>query len=316
MHHTEPYQSTQKISVMHRRDRLSRVRHVLKNSLTGYGFVAPAGMLFIIFYFIPFGETIMNSFYAFNIVSTTKSFNGLQNYASILHNGNFQGAIWHTVVYTVFTVLLSTVLSLFVAILLNQRLYGKNIYRTIYFLPVIAPSVATSIVFSDIFSNDSTGVANQMLLWFHIQPVAWLGDVHFAMATVVIYSVWSLIGYNMLLYLAGLQNIDESYYEAARLDGAGPVVLFREITLPLIMPTTLFVVVVGVIEAFRVFNQIYIMTQGGPLNATTVIVYYIYREAFVNFQGGTASAMSVILFLIILLLTIVQIKFFSRKEIQ
>jgi multiple sugar transport system permease protein len=313
---TDKQMGTQKKLISPRRHHVSRTRQSLKGSLTGYGFVAPAGILFVIFYFIPFIRTLINSFYQFNIMSTTKSFDGLKNYESIIRNGDFQSAIWHTVVYTIFTVFFSTVLALLIAVLMNQRIRGRNIYRMIYFLPVIAPSVATSIVFSDIFSNNTTGVANQILAWFHIQPVAWLGSVHFAMGTVIIYSVWSLIGYNMLLYLAGLQNIDESYYEAARLDGASSWALFRKITIPLITPTTIFVVVIGVIEAFRVFNQVYIMTQGGPINATTVIVYYIYREAFVNFQGGTASAMSVVLFLMLLILTIIQIKFFSRKGVE
>jgi multiple sugar transport system permease protein len=294
--------------------RVAKRRRMIRDTVAGYSFIAPTTILFTIFYFIPLVETVLNGFYQFNIMSPTKKFVGLQNYETIIRNGDFQTAIWHTVVYTFFTVLLSTAFSLVVAVLLNQRIRGKTIYRTIYFLPVIAPSIATSIVFSDIFANDNSGVANQILTRLHLHPVAWLGDAHYAMATVIIYSVWSLIGYNMVIYLAGLQNIPESYYEAARLDGASSWGLFRRITLPLLAPTTLFVVVVGVISAFQVFNQVYIMTQGGPLNATTVIVYYIYQEAFQNFQGGTASAMSVILFVILLILSVFQVKLFSRNR--
>ena len=286
---------------------------LFRDTITSYSLIAPTTILFTIFYFIPLIETILNGFYSFNMLSPTKTFVGLQNYRSILSSTDFRSAFWHTIVFTVFTVFFSTVLALFVAVLLNQRIRGRTIYRAIYFLPVIAPNIATSIVFSDIFGNNSSSVMNKLLGTVGISSVAWLGSQHFAMATIIIYSVWTLIGYNMVIYLAGLQTIPESYYEAARIDGANIWNIFRRITLPLLGSTTLFVVVVGFIAAFQVFNQVYIMTQGGPLNATTVILYLIYQEAFQNFHGGTASAMSVILFLILLILSIAQVKMFSKK---
>ena len=134
------------------------------------------------------------------------------------------------------------------------------------------------------------------------------------MFTVIAFGVWSLIGYNMVIYLAGLQSIPDMYYEAAKLEGAGSWRTFRDVTLPLLTGTTLFVTVVGVIGAFQVFNQVYIMTQGGPLNATTVIVYYIYQEAFQNYNGGTASAASSVLFAILFVASILQIKLFTRRD--
>jgi multiple sugar transport system permease protein len=289
-------------------------KRLWRDSLTGYSLIAPTTVLFTIFYFIPLIETILNGFYRFNMMSPSKQFVGLQNYQTIFADAGFQAALWHTVVYTVFTVFFSSAFSLLVAVLLNQKIRGRNIYRAIYFLPVIAPNIASSIVFTDIFGNDSSGAMNKFLGLFGVQPIAWLGSQHYAMATVIIYSVWTLIGYNMVIYLAGLQNIPENYYEAARIDGANSWDVFRRITLPLLRPTTLFVIVVGVISAFQVFNQVYIMTQGGPLNATTVILYLIYQEAFQNFHGGTASAMSVVLFLILLILSIVQVRMFSRRE--
>lgn len=280
----------------------------------GYSMVAPVVVLFGVFYFIPLVETIIDGFYHFNLMSGTRHFAGLKNFQSIFENGDFRVAFWHTVVFAVFTVIFSTILSLFVAVLVNRKIRGRSIYRAIYFLPVIAPNVATSIVFTKIFGNDQTGVVNQFLSWFGIHPIAWLGDAHYAMFTVIVFSIWSLIGYYMIIFLAGLQNIPNTYYEAAVIDGANRWQLFRKITVPLLSPTTLFVVVIGVIQGFQVFNQVYILTQGGPLNATTVILYYIYQQAFVNFQGGQASAMSFILFIILLLLSILQIKLFSRKS--
>jgi multiple sugar transport system permease protein len=301
------------LSISKNRARYKRLNY-LKDTGVGYSFIAPTTILFTIFYFLPLIFTFSYSFYNFDLMNPQKTFVGMENYSSIIKNPDFRSALFHTVTYSVFTVFFSTVVSLFFAVLLNMKIRGKSIYRTIYFFPVIAPSVATSIVFTNLFSNDKSGTVNQILSVFHIHPIAWLGDAHYAMATIIIYSVWCQIGYNMLIYMAGLQNINQEYYEAARLDGANSWQIFRTITLPLLKPTTLFVVVVGVIGAFQVFNQVYIMTQGGPLNATTVLVYQIYQEAFQNFHGGTASAMSVILFAILLVLSIVQIKLFSNKE--
>lgn len=298
--------------------RLPRTRfssRKLRNNVAGYTLITPLLVLLTYFYFVPLILTIVNSMYSFNLTSPEKKqFVGMGNFEKLMENGDFQIAVWHTIVYTAGTVFFSTVISLCVAVLLNRKIWGRSIYRTIYFLPVVAPTVATSIVFMQLFANDNSGAVNQTLSLVNMEPIAWLGDPKYAMASVVIYGVWTSIGFNMVIYLAGLQGISESYYEAARLEGANGWVIFRKITVPLLGPTTLFVVVVGVLGAFQVFNQIYIMTGGGPLNATTVIVYYIYQAAVQNYQGGTASAMSTILFVILFLITLAQIKLFARNN--
>ena len=293
---------------------ISRGGRKVQDTIAAYTLLSPTTILLTVFYFIPLILTLINSFYQFNLISPNRQFVGINNYRTLLQSFNYQAAFMHTVTYALATVLFSTILALFFAVLMNQKIRGRSIYRAIFFIPVIAPTVATSIVFSSIFANDNTGFANQILGSFNIQPIAWLGDPNFAMITVVAFGVWSQIGYNMVIYLAGLQNIPSMYYEAARLEGAGTWSLFRRITLPLLSNTTLFVIVVGVIGAFQVFNQVYVMTQGGPLNATTVMVYYIYEQAFQNFNGGAASTASAVLFLVLLVLSVVQIKFFSNKN--
>jgi multiple sugar transport system permease protein len=236
-------------------------------------------------------------------VITPPSFAGLDNYRRLIADPTFRKALVNTVYYVGVMVPASTGLSLLLALLLNQKLRGITWYRTAYFLPVVSSTVAVALVWSWIYSRDF-GLLNYILGFFGIDPINWLSSSKWAMPSVIIMGVWGILGQGMVIFLAGLQSISQSYYEAAEVDGASAWRKFTHITLPLITPSLFFYFIIEMISAFQTFEQIYIMTRGGPANATTTIVYYIYRNAFRNFKMGYASAQAIVLFLIIMVLTL------------
>jgi multiple sugar transport system permease protein len=237
-------------------------------------------------------------------VITAPSFIGVENYQRLFQDPTFAKAIRNTLYYVGVMVPATTVLSLVLAMLLNQKLRGVTFYRTAYFLPVVSSTVAVALVWSWIYSKDF-GLLNWVLRLLGLEPIAWLSSSRWAMPSVILMGVWGTLGTGMVIFLAGLQSISQSYYEAAEVDGASSWDKVRHITLPLITPSLFFFFVIEMINAFQTFEQIYIMTRGGPANATTTIVYYIYRNAFRNFKMGYASAQAIALFLIIMVLTLI-----------
>jgi multiple sugar transport system permease protein len=199
---------------------------------------------------------------------------------------------------------ISTVLALFFALMMNQKLRAITLYRTAYFLPVVSSTVAVALVWSWIYAKDF-GLLNYLLRQAGIAPIAWLSSTAWAMPAVIIMSIWGNLGVGIVIFLAGLQSISQTYYEAAEVDGANRWQQFWRITLPLITPSLFFYFIITMIDAFQTFEQIYIMTRGGPVNSTTTIVYYIYRNAFRNFKMGYASAQAIVLFFIIMVLTLI-----------
>ena len=236
-------------------------------------------------------------------VITSPSFAGLENYRRLAADPTFRKALANTLYYVGVMVPASTALSLLLALLLNQKLRGITLYRTAYFLPVVSSTVAVALVWSWIYSKDF-GLLNYILGFLGIEPITWLSSSKWAMPSVIIMGVWGTLGQGMVIFLAGLQSISQSYYEAAEVDGASSWRKFTHITLPLITPSLFFYFIIEMISAFQTFEQIYIMTRGGPANATTTIVYYIYRNAFRNFKMGYASAQAIVLFLLIMVLTL------------
>jgi multiple sugar transport system permease protein len=198
----------------------------------------------------------------------------------------------------------STVLSLFFAFLLNQKLRGVTWYRTAYFLPVVSSTVAVALVWSWIYAKDF-GLLNFFLRQIGAEPVGWLSSTTWAMPAVIIMAVWGNLGAGIIIFLAGLQAIPESYYEAAEIDGADRLNKFFRITVPLITPSLFFYFIITMIDAFQAFEAIYVMTRGGPVNSTTTMVYYIYRNGFRNFKMGYASSQAIVLFVVIMVLTLV-----------
>jgi ABC-type sugar transport system permease subunit len=251
-----------------------------------------------------------------DLLSADKQFVGLTNYIYYLKDPFFYKVLLNTLYYAAAHIPLDLVFSLSLALLLNKKLKGLSFYRTVYFIPVISSMVAVSAVWIWIYEPESGGLANYFLSLLGISPLGWLNDPKWAMPAIIIMSVWKGLGYNIIIFLAGLQNIPDSYYEAARVDGANAWQQFRNVTLPLLSPITYFVVLMGIINSFKVFTQIEVMTpEGGPLNSTSVIVFYLYQEAFHKYRFGRASALAFILFIIVIAITMIQ-RAYSEKRVH
>ena len=243
------------------------------------------------------------SFSAWDVITPPKLI-GLENYRNLLADPTFSKALVNTTYYVGVLVPVSTVFGLLLALLMNQKLRAITWYRTAYFLPVVSSTVAVALVWSWIYSKDF-GLLNYFLRSVGIEPIAWLSSTRWAMPAVIMMGIWGSLGQAMIIFLAGLQSISQSYYEAAEVDGANSLQRFIHITLPLITPSLFFYFIITMISAFQTFEQIYVMTRGGPVNATTTVVYYIYRNAFRNFKMGYASSQAIVLFVLIMVLTLI-----------
>ena len=289
------------------------LRRELKRDWTAYVFVSPGLILFGIFTAFALLFAFYLSFHEWSIIERDKPFVGLQNYRDIIHDERFQRAIVNTFYYTGASVPVGLVLGLAVALLLNQPIRFRGFFRTVYYLPAITPFVVVSILFKW-FYNADYGLFNYYLLKLHVidQPLLWLADKNLAMPSVILMSVWGGIAGSMVIYLAGLQAIPEELYEAAKVDGAGPFRRFWYITIPQLAPTTLFLLVVGIIYSLQVFTQIFVMTSGGPVDRTTTMVYYIYLSAFKFYEMGYATALAFFMFAMVLAFTLFQLRLYKR----
>jgi multiple sugar transport system permease protein len=270
---------------------------------TGWLMVAPAVAHAAIWIAIPVLATLVLSFTDYRVFAAPQWI-GFDNYLEIWHDTVFRKATWNTIVYTFFTVPFSMAIAVVVAVLLNQRLLLRTAYRAAFFLPQVTATVAIAIVWLRIY-NPQYGLLNGILSFFGVPGQAWLANPDWALWSVIVVGIWQGIGLKMLIYLAALQNIDENLYEAASIDGASRVRQFFAITLPMLKPATFFVFVVSIIGAFQVFDLVYVLTDGGPANATTMMTYEVYRSAFQDFRMGMACAQSVVLFAFLLFLTVV-----------
>ena len=237
---------------------------------------------------------------------------GAENYRRLLtQDPLFWKSLKNTFLYTLITVPLGVIGSLAIALLLNQQVRGLRIFRTLFYLPSMVPAVASALLWQWVFNADN-GILNQILGWFGLPNIEWLQNEKFTLWAFVIMSLWGIGGQRMIIFLAGLQGIPDSYYEAARLDGAGTVKQFWYITLPSLSPVMFFNLVLGLIGAFQIFTSAYIMTSGGPNNASLFYSLYIFRNAFEYFKMGKASAMAWILFTILMVFTLVQMALSKR----
>ncbi|MEZ4865205.1 MAG: sugar ABC transporter permease [Caldilineaceae bacterium] len=268
-----------------------------------YLFLLPQYLGLLCFIIGPVLATLFLSFSEWNLVAPPRWI-GLQNYRVSFQADVFWQTWGNTLYYVVATVAGSIVLSLALALALNEKLRGVTIYRGIYFLPVVTSAVAVSMVWRWLY-NPEFGLFNAILSAVSLPTLPWLNSLRWAMPSVIIMSIWQTVGYNMVIFLAGLQGIADQFYEAAEIDGANAWQRFRHITLPLLSPTTFFILVTATIGGFQAFNQIYIMTNGGPANATRVVLLHIYILAFRLFKIGEASAVSWALFLILFTLTLI-----------
>lgn len=268
--------------------------------LAGWVFILPALAGTLIFIVIPVICSFGLSFTKWDLLNPIK-FVGFDNYRLLFAEPLFYKILINTVVFAVSTSVFGVIIPLVLACILNSKIRGSEFYKTAYFLPFITPMIVIGVVWEWIF-DPNIGILNH-LLHLHIN---WLYDTHFAMPALIIVSVWKLIGYNMVIFLSSLSSISQSMFEAAKIDGAGPVQTFINVTVPLLSPSIFFVVIITAISSFQIFDLIYLMTQGGPLDSTNVLVYSIYKNAFEYFNVGKASAIAYVLFIIILVLTLIQ----------
>lgn len=285
-----------------------RLSKSTRETLIAYSFIAPNFIGFAVFTLVPVIFAFVLAFMKWDGVNAMQ-FIGIDNFMRLFKDQNFIAAFWHTVVYVVCNVPLTLVCSLALAMLLNSKVFGRNFFRTVSFFPYVASLVAVAAVWNFLF-NPSMGPVNQVLSALGVQDLPkWAAGKDTAMFTVILFSVWKNMGYYMVIFLAGLQGVNPELYEAASLDGANKWKQFRNVTLPQIAPTTFFVTIMVLISSFKVYNEVYMITQGGPGTSTLVLVYQIYNEAFIGSpEYGYASAISMVLFAMVLIVTLVQFR--------
>jgi multiple sugar transport system permease protein len=280
-------------------------------------FLAPALTAIGLFFFVPVLAALILSFTDFDIYAlgnfSVARFVGLRNYLQIAGDPLFWKALKNTLYFLLAGGPLSIAVSLGAALLLNAKMVRwKPVFRFVYFAPVVTTLVAVAVVWRFVY-HPRFGLLNYALGLVGINPIDWLGDPNWAMPAMIILAVWKNFGYNMIIFIAGLQNIPESLYEAANIDGAGSWECFRRITLPLLAPTTLFITIITMIGYFQFFAEPYVMTQGGPLNSTLSIVMLMYQQGFRWWSMGYAAAIAFVLFLFILLASVVQTRLQRRR---
>jgi multiple sugar transport system permease protein len=294
------------------RQRLGRLRS--SHILHAYLFVAPVILLFGLFRIVPSVQTLLYSFFRVELIKGRFTFIGLDNFRELLTDEIFQRATLNTLKYVVTIVPISAILGLLLAVLFNAKFRFREFFKAVYFSPMVTSTVAAAMVWWWMY-NPQFGIFNVLLKLIGLPEQPWLMSSHMALPSIIIFSVWKTLGYNMIIYLAGLQAIPPQFYEAATIDGAGPVLRFRHITIPLLAPTTTFLLIYNTILALQVFDQVFVLTGGGPAGSTNVVVLDIYRQAFERYNFGYAAAEAMVLFLLILGVTILQYVYSKRYEV-
>ncbi len=286
---------------------------LLKKQLVAYSFIAPNFIGFAVFTMVPIVFAVALAFLHWD-GSNPIEWAGFTNFIQLLDDDQFKAALQNTIVYTVGTVPITLFSSLFLAVLLNQGIQGRNFFRTVSFFPYVASLVAVAAVWNMMF-NPSKGPVNMALYALGFESVPkWAADKNWAMVTIILFSVWKYMGYYMIIYLAGLQGINPELYEAANLDGTNAWQRFRYVTVPQLSATTFFILVMLTIQCFKVYDIVYMVTQAGPGTATLVLVYDIYNKAFISWNLGSASAVAMVLFALVLAVTLIQFKAEQQKR--
>ncbi|MDA3955764.1 carbohydrate ABC transporter permease [Oceanispirochaeta sp.] len=286
-----------------------------KKKVTPYIFIAPQMVGYLLFVLGPLIAVLVYSFQDRNLLTGINQFVGLQNFSKMFrHDPIFWKTIGNTITFSLGQVPLNILLSLAIAIMLSRQFRGVGFFRTLFFSPVVTSAVAWAIVWKFLLQGGEQGAVNALLGIIGIQGPNWLFEPGWAMFSVIINRVLKNLGMNVIIFLAAVMNLPQHYYEAARIDGAGRIRIFLQITVPLLMPTLLMVTIITVIGSLKVFDTILLLTAGGPSNSTMVLVYYIYYQAFQFFQYGYASAVALVLFVFVLVLTAIQ--WSTRKRIS
>jgi multiple sugar transport system permease protein len=290
-------------------------RALSSETAAGWAFVLPSFALIVLFGLIPIGWALLLSLQKSNLISPETPFVGLGNYRALVHDPLFRQSLGHMLIYTGLFVPISIVAALGVAVALNRSIWFIRLYRTAFFVPVVASTIATSIMFLWLFDKNF-GLANFLLGKVGLGPFAFFDSPsNGALYSIVAVTVWGWIGFDVIIYLAALQGIPQELLEAAAIDGASRWSTFRSVVLPLLGPATLFLVVWSTINALQLFDEIYNTTRGGPLQSTTVVVYYLWQQAFQFFEAGYAAAIAYVLFLAILVVTVIQLVV-SRRTVH
>ena len=280
--------------------------------ITPYLFILPAFVVLVVFFFIPFFQTIGLSFFDYSSSIYNPSFTGINNYIKLFNEPIFYKVIFNTFMYLIIAVPFLVIFPLFIAILINQKIKGITLYKILIYLPVIVSIVVAAIAFKWLYSTQ--GVLNYILSIFNINSIGWLTDTKWVLFSVAIVTIWKGVGYYMMIYLASLMSVPQDLYEACDIDGANFLKKHLTVTIPHIMPTIALVTTISTISAMKVFAEIYVMTKGGPLNSSKTIVYYIYERAFENLDLGYASALAVILLIIVMLFSLINILCFEKNK--
>ena len=277
------------------------------HAIAGFLFILPALTGTLIFIVLPVAASFGLSFAKWDLLNPIE-FVGFDNYKLIFSEPLFYKILINTIVFAVATSVFGVIIPLVLAAILNSKIKCAEFFKTAYFLPFITPMIVIGVVWEWIF-DPNIGLLNKVLQ----MNINWLYDTHWAMPALIIVTVWKLIGYNMVIFLSGFSSVPDNLFEAAKIDGANPLQTFINVTVPMLSPTIFFVIIITAISSFQVFDLIYLMTEGGPLDSTNVLVYSIYKNAFEYFNVGKASAIAYVLFVIILVLTLAQWKL--RKKL-
>jgi multiple sugar transport system permease protein len=284
-----------------------------KQSRAAFFFLLPTALILSLFVFWPIINSFWLSLHQWSLLEAKHPFTGLTNYSKLMLDERFWNSVKNTVYFTVGSVPLGIICSLLLALLCNLTLKGMRFFKAIYFLPVISSFAVLSIIWSFLMDPD----IGLLSFYFHLigfSVTGWLRDTTWAMPAVILIAIWKNVGFNMVIFMAGLQGISVSLYEAAKIDGANTLQKFWHVTLPSLRHTTLFVIIISIIASFQVFDQVFVMTHGGPLFSTETIVYYIYHQGFELLDMGYASSAAWILFIFVFLITLTQLKLFKYNE--
>ena len=283
-----------------------------RNDKEAYIMILPAYLIFTVFILIPIVMVLYYSLTDFNMYQIP-DFLGLKNYVNLFHDEEFLGSVKNTLFYTVVTLTVQLSFGLFLAVLLYRKSRAVPFFRTALYLPNVMSMVCVSMVWLWLY-NPNFGLLNSILKMIGLPPQQWLINPDQAMLCIIVIGIWKNCGYSMVIFLGGLTGIPYSLYEAAELDGAGAIRKFINITWPMLRPTTFFLIETGIVNSFAVFEQVNIMTDGGPLNRTTTVVHQIYRRGFLEFKMGYASAMAVLLLIFSLVVTMLVFKFGNKGQ--
>ncbi len=275
-------------------------------------FIAPNVLLFGVFTYWPMVQNAYLSTVRWDMMAPVKLNVGLDNYRYLVENGVFGRVLLNTLIFTVGSVGISLVLGLAAALLLNQPLRGRDGARAVLFAPTLLSGAAISIVWVYLF-DPRYGLIAQALSWVSLRSPDWLNNPSWAMPAIIIVYVWKNLGFTAVIYLAGLQAIPRDLYEAAKVDGAGVWWRFRSVTLPMLSPISFFLVITSILNTFQAFDIIQVMTRGGPVNATNTLIYYVYEQGFIAFNAGRAAAAALVLFVIMLAITLIQLRYTEQK---